>query len=114
MGVGLDISSFQNKHRWAWLALRTARDQHLQHFGKIGTGNIEELAREIEKEREKIQRGEEIPGLGNLTGAADEQIESPVTSSITVGSLPPGVEDMQAMDVSPKPDGEGDMRMEEV
>ncbi|KAG6901723.1 hypothetical protein C0995_008691 [Termitomyces sp. Mi166 len=58
-----------SKQRWAWLALRTARDQHLQHFGKIGTGNIELLAKEIElekerQERERVQRekGEEAKG----------------------------------------------------
>jgi hypothetical protein len=42
----------QNKQRWAWLALRTARDQHLGLFAKIGTGDIVALAAEIERERE--------------------------------------------------------------
>ncbi|KAG6878953.1 hypothetical protein C0992_006308 [Termitomyces sp. T32_za158] len=58
-----------SKQRWAWLALRTARDQHLQHFGKIGTGDIVLLAKEIELERERQERervqkekGEEIKG----------------------------------------------------
>jgi len=41
----------ENKHRWSWLALRTARDQYLQHFGKIGTGNVDMLLKEIEKEK---------------------------------------------------------------
>lgn len=40
----------QNKQRWSWLALRTARDVHLQHFGKIGTGDVLLLAQEIEKD----------------------------------------------------------------
>ena len=40
--------SMQNKQRWAWLALRTARDQYLQYFGRIGSGDIELLAQEIE------------------------------------------------------------------
>ncbi|THG99281.1 hypothetical protein EW026_g3031 [Hermanssonia centrifuga] len=44
----------ENKQRWSWLALRTARDQYLQHFGKIGTGDVLLLAQEIEKE--KIER----------------------------------------------------------
>ncbi|RDX44303.1 UDP-glucose 4-epimerase [Lentinus brumalis] len=43
----------ENKHRWAWLALRMARDQYLQHFGKIGTGDVLALAQEIEKEKER-------------------------------------------------------------
>ncbi|CAK5264349.1 unnamed protein product [Mycena citricolor] len=42
----------ENKQREAWLALRAARDQHLQHFGKIGTGDIELLVKEIEAEAE--------------------------------------------------------------
>ncbi|KAJ7103182.1 THO complex subunit 1 transcription elongation factor-domain-containing protein [Mycena belliarum] len=46
-----------NKQRWAWLALRTARDHHLQHFGKIGTGDIELLAKEIENEK-RVPKGE--------------------------------------------------------
>ncbi|KAJ6575486.1 UDP-glucose 4-epimerase [Mycena capillaripes] len=49
----------QNKQRWAWLALRTARDHHLQHFGKIGTGDIELLAKEIEAEK-RVPKGEEL------------------------------------------------------
>lgn len=57
-------TSNQNKQRWAWLALRAARDQYLQHFGKIGTGDIEALAQEIEKE-EKNLKGED--NLGGLT-----------------------------------------------
>ncbi|KII93278.1 hypothetical protein PLICRDRAFT_101473 [Plicaturopsis crispa FD-325 SS-3] len=43
----------ENKQRWSWLALRTARDQHLQHFGKIGTGDITLLAQEIETAKNK-------------------------------------------------------------
>ena len=47
-----ELSLYQNKQRWAWLALRTARDQHLSQFSKIGTGDIVALAAEIERERE--------------------------------------------------------------
>ncbi|KAF8215799.1 THO complex subunit 1 transcription elongation factor-domain-containing protein [Mycena galopus ATCC 62051] len=50
----------ENKQRWAWLALRTARDHHLQHFGKIGTGDIELLAKEIEAEKRVPKGGEEL------------------------------------------------------
>ncbi|KAH7927255.1 UDP-glucose 4-epimerase [Leucogyrophana mollusca] len=71
------ILKFQeNKHRWSWLALRTARDQHLQHFGKIGTGDVTLLAQEIdaekerekEREREKTQKSEEMmPSMSTET-----------------------------------------------
>lgn len=52
----------QNKQRWAWLALRSARDQYLQHFGKIGTGDIQILAQEIDKGLDNI-KGEDASGL---------------------------------------------------
>ncbi|KAI0297614.1 THO complex subunit 1 transcription elongation factor-domain-containing protein [Multifurca ochricompacta] len=47
----------ENKQRWAWLALRTARDQHLGQFAKIGVGDIVALAGEIEREREARESG---------------------------------------------------------
>ncbi|KAG2365466.1 UDP-glucose 4-epimerase [Suillus spraguei] len=63
----------ENKQRWSWLALRTARDQYLQHFGKIGTGDVVLLANEIEVEKErdknqKMQKAEEMRVL--VTGGA--------------------------------------------
>ena len=49
----------ESKHRWSWIALRTARDRYLQHFGKIGPGDIVQLEIEIEKEkREKEAEAE--------------------------------------------------------
>ncbi|KAH8992904.1 THO complex subunit 1 transcription elongation factor-domain-containing protein [Lactarius akahatsu] len=68
----------ENKQRWAWLALRTARDQHLAQFAKIGTGDIVALAAEIEREREAqnaaLERGEAQHRHGKkrvlVTGAA--------------------------------------------
>lgn len=74
----------QNKHRWSWLALRTARDRYLAHFGKIGTGDIILLAQEIEKEekaeKERIARGPNGDGSGSLapstTGAGEERAAS--------------------------------------
>lgn len=49
----------ESKHRWSWIALRTARDRYLQHFGKIGPGDIVQLEVEIEKEkREKEKEAE--------------------------------------------------------
>ncbi|KAJ7610875.1 THO complex subunit 1 transcription elongation factor-domain-containing protein [Roridomyces roridus] len=65
------------KQRLAWLALRTARDQHLQHFGKIGTGDIELLAKEIEIEAEKRVQDEL---------AAGEEVGSASPASMTVSS----------------------------
>jgi hypothetical protein len=61
----------QNKQRWAWLALRAARDQYLQHFGKIGTGDIQVLAQEIEKGQENARED----GTGGLA------IDDPVPGS---------------------------------
>jgi THO complex subunit 1 len=88
----------QNKQRWSWLALRTARDQYLQYFGKIGTGDLILLQYEIEQgaekdklDREKIQKGEELsPGANasgivpSATGAGEDHGASPL---IIGGSL---------------------------
>ena len=78
------MNTEQNKHRWSWLALRTARDRYLAHFGKIGTGDIILLAQEIEKEekaeRERIARGPNGDGSSTLapstTGAGEERAAS--------------------------------------
>ena len=70
----------QNKQRWAWLALRTARDQYLQYFGKIGSGDIELLAQEIENG--KVKSEDTVNGLtGEEHGSG-----SPSTLSTTVES----------------------------
>ena len=45
----------------SWLALRTARDAYLHHFGRIGNGDVVLLAREIEKEKERLQREDSQP-----------------------------------------------------
>lgn len=66
----LDSSKYlpeQNKQRLSWLALRTARDKYLHHFGKIGNGDVLLLAQEIEKEKERVQRGESQPATGEST-----------------------------------------------
>ncbi|KAI6133645.1 THO complex subunit 1 transcription elongation factor-domain-containing protein [Pisolithus croceorrhizus] len=56
--VDEQIQKFEeNKQRWAWLALRMARDQYLQHFGKIGTGDVLLLAQEIEAEKREKEKG---------------------------------------------------------
>ncbi|KAK0500742.1 THO complex subunit 1 transcription elongation factor-domain-containing protein [Armillaria luteobubalina] len=51
------IKHEENKQRIAWLALRAAREQHLNLFGRIGTGDIEQLVEEIEaaKQKETVQ-----------------------------------------------------------
>ena len=46
----------ESKHRWSWIALRTARDRYLQHFGKIGPGDIVQLEVEVEKEKREKER----------------------------------------------------------
>ncbi|KAG5641182.1 hypothetical protein DXG03_005844 [Asterophora parasitica] len=102
----------ENKHRWAWLALRTARDQYLQLFGKIGTGDIEMLAKEIEKEkeRERLAKLDEETAAngptknenGNGNGSVEEGIDSPLIKTVA----PPPEE-------STKTEGE-DVKMEEV
>lgn len=69
----------ENRQRWSWLALRTARDQYLQHFGKIGTGDVVLLANEIELEKErdknqKMQKAEEmVPTLSSTQGHEDRK-----------------------------------------
>ncbi|KAH0591368.1 hypothetical protein H2248_001446 [Termitomyces sp. 'cryptogamus'] len=70
------ISKYEeSKQRWAWLALRTARDQHLQHFGKIGTGDIELLAKEIELEKERQERERAQKEKGEETKGEDVKSE---------------------------------------
>ncbi|EJC98817.1 uncharacterized protein FOMMEDRAFT_114065 [Fomitiporia mediterranea MF3/22] len=54
----------ETKLRLSWLALRLARDEYLHHFGKIGSGDAVLLAQEIEKEKERLQRGESQPASG--------------------------------------------------
>ena len=79
-----------------WLALRTARDQHLQHFGKIGTGDLELLAQEIETEKkresERVQKGE-------AAGTSEEPPQLSLVDS-TTGESPQKV------------DSEGDVKMD--
>ncbi|KAK7063916.1 UDP-glucose 4-epimerase [Favolaschia claudopus] len=65
----------EHKQRWSWLALRTARDHHLGHFGKIGTGDIEQLAKEIEAEK-RLPKGSEELAVTEEVGSA-----SPMTST---------------------------------
>lgn len=72
--------------------MRTARDQYLQHFGKIGTGDVVLLANEIEAEKEreknqKTQKAEEIaiPSL-STQGNEDRKPEKAGDTSGTAGA----------------------------
>lgn len=101
--------------------MRTARDQYLQHFGKIGTGDLILLQQEIElaiekekQEREKIQKGEESSsGTSNLgVIAREEGVASP---SVVGGNGEADAEKMsEADDGSARPvlDTQGDVKME--
>ncbi|KAH9980603.1 THO complex subunit 1 transcription elongation factor-domain-containing protein [Russula compacta] len=67
----------ENKQRWAWLALRTARDQHLAQFAKIGVGDIVALAAEIEREREARENAAaQEHGASPLGGAPQDNNSS--------------------------------------
>ncbi|KAG7452092.1 UDP-glucose 4-epimerase [Guyanagaster necrorhizus] len=71
----------ENKQRIAWLALRAAREQHLNLFGRIGTGDIELLVEEIEsaKQKEIVQPLRDAPP--EETGSA-----SPLNVLVTGGA----------------------------
>ena len=62
----------KNKERMSWLALRLARDEYLHHFGRIGNGDVIALAQEIEKEKQRVAKGESpdgpAVGAGEQTG----------------------------------------------
>lgn len=60
------------------MALRAARDQYLQHFGKIGTGDIQALAQEIEKGQENARED----GSGGL--AIDDAVPGSPASTTPV------------------------------
>ncbi|KAJ8472875.1 hypothetical protein ONZ45_g16501 [Pleurotus djamor] len=108
------IQSFffsQNKTRWAWLALRTARDQHLQHFGKIGTGDLELLAQEIEKEKNSV-KSEDTAGAG--TAAADEVgVGSPMVPAQPMEDVKTSPTESKPEPDAAKPvvDSQGDVKM---
>lgn len=98
---------YQNKQRWAWLALRTARDQHLSQFTKIGTGDIVALAAEIEREREARENAaalesgaSPLPSGGGSSTAQDAR-------SVTDGATKAG-----ANGAPSARDAEGDVKME--
>ncbi|KAJ8523115.1 hypothetical protein ONZ45_g446 [Pleurotus djamor] len=106
------ISKYEeNKTRWAWLALRTARDQHLQHFGKIGTGDLELLAQEIEKEKNSVKSEDTAGGAA----AADEVgVGSPMVPAQPmedVKTSPAESKPEPADGAKPVVDSQGDVKM---
>ena len=93
---------FQNKQRWAWLALRTARDQHLAQFSKIGVGDIAALATEIEREREARENAAaQERGLSPLAASQDSKQSMGTQDAVKLGN-----------DVSAAKDTEGDVKMD--
>lgn len=93
---------FQNKQRWAWLALRTARDQHLAQFSKIGVGDIAALATEIEREREARENAAaQERGLSPLAASQDSKQSMGVQDAVKLGN-----------DASVAKDTEGDVKMD--
>lgn len=93
----------QNKQRWAWLALRTARDQYLAQFAKIGVGDIIALAAEIDREREARE-----------SAAAQERGTSPLGASQDgkQGVTAPDAAVKLGNDTAAAKDAEGDVKME--
>ncbi|KAL0570657.1 hypothetical protein V5O48_011305 [Marasmius crinis-equi] len=84
----------ESKERWSWLALRTAREQHLSLFGKIGTGDVQMLVQEIEKEREEKEKEKEKEAKeGSKASESPSPMKSPIPDT-------------------PKVDAEGDVKME--
>lgn len=75
----------QNKLRWSWLALRTARDVYLNHLGKIGTGDVLQLQQEIEKEARELKEREERFRRGEVQTMQEDQGAG--SGMITVASL---------------------------
>ncbi|KAJ7597722.1 THO complex subunit 1 transcription elongation factor-domain-containing protein [Mycena floridula] len=74
------------KVRITWYALRVARDQYLQHFGKIGTGDIELLVQEIEKEAEKEKLQEKEMSIKDEEDHRSSSPTSPGTVLVTGGA----------------------------
>ncbi|THH10391.1 hypothetical protein EW145_g1367 [Phellinidium pouzarii] len=67
----LIMKAEEAKERLSWLALRLARDEYLHHFGKIGNGDVITLSQEIDKEKEREQRGESQPANAEVYSGSD-------------------------------------------
>lgn len=85
-----------------------ARDQYLQHFSKIGTGDIILLAQEIEAEKEREKEREKR-----------EEEKSQKTEEIVSSPSGPGgergvmTEETRKVGPSSRQDAEGDVKMED-
>ncbi|KAL0951887.1 hypothetical protein HGRIS_008544 [Hohenbuehelia grisea] len=123
----------ETKTRWTWLALRTARDQYLQFFGRIGTGDIVLLAQEIEKAQQEALKPEdpsksEEPSSSGVSAGITITVESEPTVEEASGKTGPAVDvDMSESEAKPlndtntgtatttemEADVEGDVKMED-
>ncbi|KAG7099950.1 hypothetical protein E1B28_001743 [Marasmius oreades] len=72
----------ESKERWSWLALRTAREQYLSHFGKVGTGDVPALVQEIEREKEK--EAKETKASESPSGSSPSKSPGPETLKVDV------------------------------
>ena len=79
----------ESKHRWSWIALRTARDRYLQHFGKIGPGDIVQLEIEIEKEKREKEREAEAEAAAAMK--VDSAVQNGNGGGEQTNSNPPEV-----------------------
>ena len=77
----------ESKHRWSWIALRTARDRYLQHFGKIGSGDIVQLEMEIEKEKREKEKEAEAEAAAAMK--VDSAVQNGNGSEEQTDSNPP-------------------------
>ncbi|KAH9958959.1 THO complex subunit 1 transcription elongation factor-domain-containing protein [Russula dissimulans] len=93
----------ENKQRWAWLALRTARDQHLAQFAKIGVGDIVALAAEIDREREARENAASQEHGASPLGSSQDSRQGTGTQDGVVKF---------GNDISAVKDGEGDVKVE--
>ncbi|OBZ68550.1 THO complex subunit 1 [Grifola frondosa] len=99
----------ENKQRWSWLALRTARDQYLQHFGKIGAGDVVLLLQEIEKEKQERERIQ----AASATGSGDELGASPAVNVNGPAGKPASATKPEEDGQNGSKDTEGDVKMDE-
>ena len=119
----------ESKHRWSWIALRTARDNYLQHFGKIGPGDIVQLEVEIEKEKREKEKEAEVEAAAAMkvdpaaqNGDGEQAVSGSDANSLEVngdGANGKGKSDTKggaaggAVRVpAPRGQGDGDVKME--
>lgn len=97
--------------------MRTARDQHLQHFGKIGTGDVLLLAQEIdaekEREREREREKEKAQKMDESGTNANSGGESALMGAdMSEDKKEENMTDARSNTGVPQ-DGEGDVKMED-